>query len=222
MKNKLFKNIIYLVSLILLGLIILRTNRYQQDKQKYYKQYVQDNDTIDQNISENPYDIVYGSDNAPVTIVMYSSYNCVYCQKFFKERFPKLKRDYLDADKVKLIVKWIEQRQDKDMLFAVQALLCINQIGDIGPFHELILHQPEIVHTREFKSLIAEYAKKNSQVAQCITDNLDFYPIHENTSQFYGLNLKGTPTFIVGNKIFNGYTSYQVFRKIIEEALISN
>ena len=45
----------------------------------------------------------YGRADAPVTVVEYASLGCPHCAAFHAETFPKLKKDYIDTGKVKLI-----------------------------------------------------------------------------------------------------------------------
>jgi len=48
-------------------------------------------------------DIVQGSETAPVTIIEYASLTCPHCREFALETLPKLKEQYIDTGKVKLI-----------------------------------------------------------------------------------------------------------------------
>lgn len=50
-------------------------------------------------------DIVYGSADAPVTIVEYASLTCPHCATFSKTTFPKLKEEFIDTGKVRFIYR---------------------------------------------------------------------------------------------------------------------
>ena len=50
-------------------------------------------------------DIVIGDEKAPHTLVVYSSFSCNHCCKFHKEEFPKLKKQYIDTGKLKVILR---------------------------------------------------------------------------------------------------------------------
>lgn len=51
------------------------------------------------------YDIVVGSQAAPVTIVEYASLTCPHCAAFQRSTFPELKRKLIDTGKAKLIYR---------------------------------------------------------------------------------------------------------------------
>ena len=48
-------------------------------------------------------DIALGKDDAPVTIIEYASFTCSHCADFHSENWPKLKAEYVDTGKVKVI-----------------------------------------------------------------------------------------------------------------------
>ncbi|MBI1869070.1 MAG: DsbA family protein [Methylocystis sp.] len=50
-------------------------------------------------------DIVEGKADAPVTIVEYASMTCSHCATFHKDVYPTLKKTYIDAGKVKFILR---------------------------------------------------------------------------------------------------------------------
>ena len=54
-------------------------------------------------VAESEYDIVFGAESAPLTIYMYSSYECAYCQRFFTECMEPLKATYFDVGLVRLV-----------------------------------------------------------------------------------------------------------------------
>jgi protein-disulfide isomerase len=50
-------------------------------------------------------DPVLGDQNAPVTIVELSDYQCPYCQSFWSETFPQLKSEYIDKGVVRFVYR---------------------------------------------------------------------------------------------------------------------
>ena len=50
-----------------------------------------------------PDDLVEGKPDAPITMIEYSSLSCPHCARFQKDVLPKIKADFIDTGKVKLI-----------------------------------------------------------------------------------------------------------------------
>ncbi len=50
-------------------------------------------------------DMAIGKDNAPVTIIEYSSLTCPHCAHFHKDVFPELKSKYIDTGKVRYVYR---------------------------------------------------------------------------------------------------------------------
>jgi len=50
-----------------------------------------------------PDDLIEGDANAPITMIEYSSLSCPHCAKFQRDVLPKIKTDFIDTGKVKLI-----------------------------------------------------------------------------------------------------------------------
>lgn len=56
-------------------------------------------------ISATFQDMVYGSADAPITIIEYASLSCPHCARFHAEILPRLKARYIDNGQVRLILK---------------------------------------------------------------------------------------------------------------------
>ena len=50
-------------------------------------------------------DAFIGDEDAPVTIVEFSDYQCPYCYKFYTGAYPELKKNYFDTGKVKIVFR---------------------------------------------------------------------------------------------------------------------
>ena len=50
-------------------------------------------------------EMVVGDANAPVTLIEYASLGCPHCANFHKNTYPKIKENYIDTGKVKLVYR---------------------------------------------------------------------------------------------------------------------
>jgi len=162
-------------------------------------------------------EIIYGNPDAPESIILYFNYNCTFCRKFFKEGYPALKKNYIDTNKLNLVVRLICPNSDKSALKAYQTALCINRFGDYTKLHKLLMHNNKIMYTEHFNQLIDDYISLNVDIAECIIENNDFRAIRINNQQLHELKTNGTPTFVFNNKVQSGFSDYNSLEKLLIE-----
>lgn len=170
-------------------------------------------------VIENEFDIVYGNDSALVKVFMYSSYNCSFCRKFLKEVFPHIQDSFINTGIIKFNIKLIDVVGDSQMLNAIKTAVCINMYGNFDKLNELLLFEPSSVYTEEFYSVTNELVNKNDFFAECMLGGRADRYLVNNLVNFKSNNLKGTPTFIINNRIYNGYKSYSFFEEVVKKQL---
>ncbi len=94
-------------------------------------------------------DIVYGDEDAPVTIIEYASLSCSHCANFHKTVMPSLKKKYFDTGKAKLIYR--HYPLNPPALRAAQIVECVDTLEKKHKFVDAL-----------FKSQ-SEWAYKNSE-----------------------------------------------------------
>src|SRR5579871_6260497 len=52
-----------------------------------------------------PGELALGRDDAPLTMVEFTDYQCPYCRRFQAEVWPRLKRDYIDTGKLRYLAR---------------------------------------------------------------------------------------------------------------------
>jgi protein-disulfide isomerase len=85
---------------------------------------------------------ILGKDSAKVAIVEFSDFQCPFCESFFTNTYPQLKKDYLDTGKAQLAFRHypltsIHPNSEK----AHQAAECANEQGKFWEYHDLLFKQ---------------------------------------------------------------------------------
>jgi len=171
---------------------------------------------LEHSVIEKEEDVLFGSPAAERTVFMYASYNCTYCRLFFSQTMPELQKNYLDPGKLKLVIKFLDFDENREVLMALQAASCISRYGLYEKFHPLLLTSPEIVFTEDFDLLLDDIMEDNSEIAECILQNNNFEYLRSNLSEFRANDLKGTPTFVFNRKAYRGFLSYEEIEKILK------
>lgn len=174
-------------------------------------------ESVEHKVLQKTGDVILSNDSAPHTVFMYASYNCDFCRYFFSQTYPELKKNYLDNGKVKLVVKWVDFNDNPQILYSLQAASCIGRFGIYEKFHQLLLVNPEVVFTEDFAQLIDDIMEDNAEIAQCILQNNEYEYLRSNVKEFRDNNLTGTPTFVLNNRIYSGFISYDNFVKLLKK-----
>jgi len=174
---------------------------------------------ISENIQVSDYDIIYGQEDAPLTVFLYANYGCSFCQQFYNEVLPTIKERYIDTGKVKLVVKLVVLTNDPNSYYAHQTAACVNKFGSLEKFQKLLLYDYQVIYTTDFRQLVDEFIAVNPYVAECILYNSDYKYLNENRISFIKYKLSGTPTFIINKRIYSGYSDLKTFERILIKEL---
>lgn len=211
-----FANIKFYRTLIALGIVIITFailffvsigRQLNKPKQKQVE------------IATHDLDIVFGLHTAPHSIYLYSNYSCSHCHKFFVEVFPKLQQEYLDNGKVNLILRLVDFGDNSYINDAYRMAVCINAYGNYAHLHELFIAHFKVVESSDFIAMMDEFTQADDMVAQCYYGDEAQTYLDIIKSEFTRLQFKGTPTFIIGNRAYTGFLSFNQLVDIIDKQI---
>lgn len=174
------------------------------------------------NVSKN--DIVLGNVKANVVVIEYFSPTCPHCAYYHETILPKLKKKYIDTNKIAYIIReFIGNKQDLDAAILQR---CKNNTDSFLKFQSVILMQQDKWGSsnryRELLTNIAQIGGISAETyAKCLNDNQIVEILIANTNLAASVpNFIGTPTFFVNGILTNGY-DLQTLSKVIDKALDS-
>jgi len=83
----------------------------------------------------------FGNANAPVTLVEFSDFECPFCQKYFSESYPQIKKDYIDTGKVKVVFKHYPLSFHPSAKPMAVAAECANEQGKFWEMHDKMFEE---------------------------------------------------------------------------------
>ena len=99
-----------------------------------------------------------GRDDAPVTIVEFTDYQCPFCRKYHTETFAQLKKDYIDSGKVRFVSRDLPLDFHPNAQRAAEAAWCA---GEQNKYWEL--RDTMIINSSDLsKDAIGKYAQNNA------------------------------------------------------------
>jgi protein-disulfide isomerase len=162
-----------------------------------------------------------GNADAPVTIYVYSDFQCPPCRRAALEVVPRLDTDYLSTGKARLIFKnfaFIGQ----ESTWAAQAAACAGDQGKFWEYHNKLFEEQKGENIGAFKvenlKLFAqEIGLNQDDFNTCLDENKHAAEIADDFSEGQRKGVQGTPTFFVGQTEVE--SNYDAIAKAIDAAL---
>lgn len=182
------------------------------------------NTKLDKNLELKEEDYYFGAEDAKVTIIEYSSYNCPHCLSLHNNIMSNLKKDYIDTNKVKYAKKVFIQ---KNSMLGVLLPYCAKPENQYALVEDLYVNLRSWLNSRKQKEKLEVIALRNGFTKQefddCMKNAKLVNKIIKNQQQeARKLKIFSTPTLFINNQRITGSKSYDKIKTIIEEELAAN
>lgn len=162
-----------------------------------------------------------GRADAPVTIIKYASMTCPYCRKFQAEVFPKLKRDYIDRGKVRLILREFPIGHQSGM--ATVALRCVPASKYFQAYDRLMAQQSkwvsQAVRTEPILKVASGAGLTRAQFDACRQNQSLIGALKAIKDRGRTLGIIGTPNFFINARLIKTTLDYAALKAIIDPLL---
>jgi protein-disulfide isomerase len=169
-----------------------------------------------------------GREDAPVTMVEFTDYQCPFCRKFERDSFAELKKDYIDTGKVRFVSRDLPLEFHPNAAPAAQAVRCAGEQHKFWEMHDAIMQDTA---TDLGTDSILKYGDKVGLNATafraCVAEKRFGAAIQKDTADAGTMGISGTPSFVIaktapdqldGVRIV-GAVPYSVFDSAIKDAL---
>jgi len=165
---------------------------------------------------------VMGRDDAPVTMIEYSSLACPHCAAFHRDVLPKIKETYIGPGKVRLIYR--DFPLGGLALAAAMLARCAGSAKYFGFIEVLYRSQAQWSRSDNPRRELARVARfggiSQKDFEACLVNEPLMADIRERAAdaqQKFGID--STPTFIIEGEKVLGAQPFEDFRDVIEKAL---
>jgi len=142
---------------------------------------------------------IKGDENAPLTVVEFSDYQCPFCGRHFTNTYPQLEQEYIKSGKVKYAFA------DYPLAFhplapkASESALCAGDQGKFWEMHDVLFKnqkalQPENLPKYAEEAGVGELATFN----ECLEKEKYKDTVSDNFAAGQKAGIRGTPSFIIG------------------------
>ncbi|MBM2818881.1 MAG: DsbA family protein [Nitrosarchaeum sp.] len=177
-------------------------------------------------------DPIKGSNDAPITIVEFSDFQCPFCSRFHIQTFPLILKEYVDTGKVKFVYRDFPiQSSHPNAIPAAAASECAHEQNNYWEYHNALFERQTVWNNLEisdsintFKKFAIELGLNEDQFNSCLDSGKYIEEINKDLKDGTNYGITGTPGFLIGNEK-NGFVKltgaqpFEAFKKIIDSQL---
>lgn len=168
-------------------------------------------------------DQVKGEEDAPVTIVEYSDFQCPFCKRFYEQTLPSIEEKYIATGKVKLVYRHFPLSFHQNAQVAAESAECAGDQDKFWEMHDMLFENGSGDGTGLSKEDILGYAETLELDVTAFTECLDSGKYTEKVADDMTMGasqgVSGTPGFLVNGVLVVGAQPFSVFEAAIEAAL---
>src|SRR5262245_6414067 len=159
-----------------------------------------------------------GGAKAPVTIVMFSDYECPFCGRGEKV-IDQVMTTY--GDKVRLVFRDYPLPMHPNARPAAEAPACANAQGKYWPYHEKLFANQTALGADKLKEYAQQVGLDTAKFDQCLKDKPFAKQIDKDVSDGAAVGVNGTPAFFINGRLLSGAQPFERFKEEIDADLAS-
>jgi len=171
-------------------------------------------------------DAFLGDENAPVTIVEFSDFQCPFCRRFYTQTLPQIKSQYIDSGKVKFVYRDYPLSFHPAAQIAAEAGECAEEQGKFWEMHDKIFDEQgkqgggTVQFTvTDLKQWAADIGLDTGKFNECVDSGKYTSEVQKDFAAGSAAGVTGTPGFLINGKLVVGAQPFTVFQQIIEAEL---
>lgn len=174
-------------------------------------------------------DPTLGEDDAPVTVIEFTDYQCPFCGRHFTDTYGQIKKNYVDTGKVKYVVRDFPLSFHPHAQKTAEATECADDQGKFWQMHDKIFetqatwsNSADVVPT--LKQYAADLKLNTSTFNTCLDNGTHAAEVAKDMADGSSAGISGTPGFwILGpngeTKNISGAYPYATFQAAIDAML---
>lgn len=165
-----------------------------------------------------------GRADARVWLVEISDFQCPYCRQWHDSTYPVIKREYVDAGKVRMAYVNLPLNSHRHAMPAAEAAMCAAAQGKFWPVHDGIFDAQGEWHddadaVPAFTAIAQRAGVDMGAWRTCMQGHQTRPLVEADADRAMRSGITSTPSFIVGNQLIAGAYPIGVFRQVLDSAL---
>jgi protein-disulfide isomerase len=170
---------------------------------------------------------ILGNKDAKATLVLFSDFQCPFCEQFYTDVLPQLKTDYIDTGKAKLSFRHYPLSQiHPNAQKAAEASECANEQDKFWEYHNLLFENQQewsALEADAVQTKFTEYATTlgldGGSFSECLSSDKMAEKVKADLDAGIKAGAQGTPATFVNGMLVSGAVPFSEFKAEIENAL---
>lgn len=166
-------------------------------------------------------DIVIGQTEAPVTLLVFSDFQCEYCKEYHAS-YKQILAEY--GDKVRLVWKHLPLSIHREAPFAAEAAQCAADQGKFLPYADVLFDRQSEWGKLGGEGRLKDYAWRvkdmdAAALATCINARTHEAKVVADLTLASDFNIESAPATFINREFISGAIPYADLKVLIDEAL---
>jgi protein-disulfide isomerase len=163
-------------------------------------------------------DPAIGPQDAPITLIEFSDYECPYCSRWHDQVFNKLRQEY--PDQVRIVYRDFPLSSiHPNAAPAAEAANCANEQDSFWEFHEKLFSGEYDLGEEAYLQYAEDLGLETDEFQECLESGRYSDEVMADYQFASGLGVRSTPTFFLNGIPLVGAQPYEVFKEVIEKEL---
>jgi protein-disulfide isomerase len=155
-----------------------------------------------------------GREDAPVTIVEFSDFQCSFCRKFWKDTLPRIEAEYINTGKVRFIYRHLAVLGPFSER-AAEAAECAREQGKFWAYHDRLFERAGRLAFTD-PGLMEDLRLDPRAFEVCLASGRHRERIVRESALAQRLGASGTPTFLINGTLLIGARPFEMFKRILD------
>jgi len=146
-------------------------------------------------IAKLPY---LGKADAPLTLVMFTDYQCPFCSRFEAQTLPEIKKQYIDTGKLRFVVRDLPLPFHPHAPKAAEATYCAEEQGKYWELREKLVTNSDKLDAKLLPGYAKAVALDVDKFSACLESGRHAEKVKASAALAGTIGISGTPSFVVG------------------------
>jgi protein-disulfide isomerase len=163
-------------------------------------------------------DPILGSEDAPITIVEFSDYECPYCRQWHSEVYSQLIDTY--GDQIRFVYRDFPLESiHANAKPAAEAANCANEQGVFWDYHDKLFSNELGLSPEAYQGYASQLGMDEEAFQECIESDRYQQEVQSDFDFAAELGIRSTPTFFINGIAVVGAQPFEIFQEVIEKEI---